>query len=227
MAMPARDAAALRQAFWTDHRLGLNARRLEHLATLELDLAGRSVLEVGAGIGDLTMYFLDRRCRVLLTDARPLNVRCAAEDEQLRAQPRLRTQVLDLDRPSLPKGSSWDIAFCYGVLHLVTRPERALRWLAGACSGMLLLECEVAPGGGAVLLPAARPQEGPTGPVGAGCATPTPGWLIEQLRQHFRFVSAPCEPPPHPDFAGEHPGRAVFVAAHHRLDSPRLRPLTP
>lgn len=45
-----------------------NARRQEHLATLGLDLGNKSVLEVGAGIGDHTQFFLDRGCKVLCTE---------------------------------------------------------------------------------------------------------------------------------------------------------------
>ncbi len=44
-------------SFATDDYRRHNSRRLEHLATLGLDLAGRKVLEVGAGIGDHTSFF--------------------------------------------------------------------------------------------------------------------------------------------------------------------------
>lgn len=37
-----------------------NARRLEHLASLGLPITGRSVLEVGAGIGDHSHFYIDR-----------------------------------------------------------------------------------------------------------------------------------------------------------------------
>src|SRR5580704_12589348 len=42
-----------------------NQRRQEHLASLQLDLVSKSVLEVGAGVGDHTFYFLDRDCTVV------------------------------------------------------------------------------------------------------------------------------------------------------------------
>ena len=51
-------------AFGNPADLRMNARRLEHLAGLGLPIAGRDVLEVGAGIGDLTSAFLDRGCQV-------------------------------------------------------------------------------------------------------------------------------------------------------------------
>ena len=59
------------EGFRSDHYQRHNRRRQEHLATLELPIAGRSVLEVGAGIGDHTAFFTDRGCRVTATDGRP------------------------------------------------------------------------------------------------------------------------------------------------------------
>lgn len=60
--------------FHSDYYLRINQRRLEHLATLPLPLAERSVLEVGAGIGDHTSFFIDRGCTVTITDAREENL---------------------------------------------------------------------------------------------------------------------------------------------------------
>ena len=59
--------------FRTEHYLWINARRLEHLATLGLPLRGTRVLELGAGIGDLTSFFLDRDCTVLALEGRAEN----------------------------------------------------------------------------------------------------------------------------------------------------------
>ena len=39
--------------------------RLDHLASLNLDISEKSVLEVGAGIGLLTGFFEDRGCSIL------------------------------------------------------------------------------------------------------------------------------------------------------------------
>lgn len=54
--------------FTNSHYQRINQRRLEHLASLHLPLENRSVLEVGAGIGDLTSFFLDRNCEVVITE---------------------------------------------------------------------------------------------------------------------------------------------------------------
>ena len=48
-----------------------NARRQEHLASLGLDLRHKSVLELGAGVGDHTVFFLDRDCVVTSVEDLP------------------------------------------------------------------------------------------------------------------------------------------------------------
>ena len=57
--------------FTSEHYQRHNRRRQEHLATLGLDLSGRRVLEIGAGIGDHTGFFVDRGCNITSTDGRP------------------------------------------------------------------------------------------------------------------------------------------------------------
>ncbi len=58
-----------KDVFLSYHYQRHNQRRLEHLATLGLSIAGSTVLEVGAGIGDHTSFFLDRGCHVVCTEA--------------------------------------------------------------------------------------------------------------------------------------------------------------
>src|ERR1700740_1455139 len=52
----------------------MNQRRLEHLAMLRLPIERRTVLELGAGVGSLTSFFLDRDCTVTSVEPRPENV---------------------------------------------------------------------------------------------------------------------------------------------------------
>ena len=61
-------------SFHSDHYLRHTARRLEHLASLKIRVAGMSVLEVGAGIGDHSHYYLDRGCDVTITESRLENL---------------------------------------------------------------------------------------------------------------------------------------------------------
>src|SRR5262249_51294506 len=60
--------------FRSDGYLRHNARRLEHLASLQIPVAGLSVLEIGAGIGDHSHYYIDRDCVITITEARSENL---------------------------------------------------------------------------------------------------------------------------------------------------------
>ena len=97
------------EIFWSPLYQRHNQRRQEHLASLELDLAGRTVLELGAGVGDHTSFFLDRGCDVIVTEPRPEN------REVIRARHGGEVSSLDLEHPGDPVPA--DIVYCYGLLY--------------------------------------------------------------------------------------------------------------
>src|SRR5579859_1357800 len=120
----------------------INVARLEHLASLGLDLDRKSVLEVGAGIGLHTAFFEQRGCDVLSTDGAPPNVA-----EMLRRWPHRRLGLLDLDQPTDLRGlGTFDVVYCYGTLYHLRDPDGALARLAAVCSGVILLETVVSRG---------------------------------------------------------------------------------
>lgn len=84
-----------KNAFLSYHYQRHNQRRLEHLASLGLNMAGSAVLEVGAGIGDHTSFFLDRGCQIVASDARQGNI----EILRSRYPTLVRVLHLDLDNP--------------------------------------------------------------------------------------------------------------------------------
>jgi hypothetical protein len=56
------------QVFLTPEANAINRARQDHLASLGFDFAGKSLLEVGAGIGLHTPFFVRRGCSALVTD---------------------------------------------------------------------------------------------------------------------------------------------------------------
>lgn len=208
---------------WDNVRI--NQRRLEHLATLGLDIQGRSVLEVGAGIGNLTSFFVDRRCRVTSTDGREENLKVLAG-----RFPELETGRLDLDAPSAA-GGVHDIVFCYGLLYHLARPAAAIEYLAGRASGMFIMETCVSFGSEvAVNLCDEDQQVVSQALAGVGCR-PTRSWVVGELRKHFKFVYLPSTQPAHAEFptdwrnAAAHKApysRAIFIASHDPIDNPTL-----
>jgi hypothetical protein len=207
-----------RGEFWHPYYLRHNQRRQEHLASLGLDLAGRTVLEVAAGIGDHTSFFIDRGCRVITSDARPKNV------EVLRSRyPQVETSVLDLDAPP----ASIDpvqIVYCYGALYHLSKPERAIEFMGEAATHLLLMETCVSRGTEEAVNPVGEDRENPTQAVsGVGCR-PTRPWVLARLREHFRYAyvtrTQPWDPEFPLDWTREYKGftRAIFVASSEPLD---------
>ena len=205
-----------------------NHRRLEHLASLGLPIAGATVLEVAAGIGDHTSFYLDRGCTVLSTEARPENLTV------LQARYRnlgLESRQLDLDNP-VALDRSFDIVHCYGTLYHLRRPAEAIAFMAGCCRRMLLLETCVSFGEHQAINPIGEPVENPTQAfAGHGCR-PTRPWIYARLKEHFEHVYLPRTQPNHGEFpidwAGPPPPqrdaltRAIFIASRQPLDNPLL-----
>lgn len=69
---------ALRAVFIPPYYLRHNQRRLEHLASLRLPLREATVLDVGAGIGGHTSFFVDRDCEVTAIEGQPENAQILA-----------------------------------------------------------------------------------------------------------------------------------------------------
>jgi SAM-dependent methyltransferase len=182
------------ESFDTDAAVELNQARLAHLASLDLPLAGRSVLEVGAGVGRLTGFFLERDCSVVVTEARKENL-----DELRRRLPTVDARAADVEE-SLQHLGSFDVVFCYGLLYHLESPLRALRNMAGVCRDLLLIETMVCD----ARLPVLRLEDETTSVNQAlrGLAhRPSPSYLALALnRAGFEHVYAATEPPAHPDY---------------------------
>jgi len=212
--------------FHSDHYLRHNARRLEHLASLRIPVAGLSVLEVGAGIGDHSHYYLDRECNVTITEARSENLL------YLRNRyPNCSVQFLDMEAPSHVEGSPFDVVHCYGLLYHLSRPRQALAFLSQNTNRMLLLETCVSFGDNEAMNLTGETQSDPTQAYsGTGCR-PTRAWVFRELSGLFEYVYLPTTQPCHEEFpldwtTPENHGaglqRAVFIASRERLENEAL-----
>jgi hypothetical protein len=207
------------RAFATFEYQRHNQRRQEHLASLGLPLSERTILEVGAGVGDHTSFFIDRGCEVTTTDGRPENVK------RLKARyPALDVRVLDLDPPAAePIHAS--VTYCYGLLYHLGHPEEAITYLAGCTQDFLLLETCVSYGEDEAVNLVAEAAASPSQAVtGTGCR-PTRSWIWARLGEHFPHVYATTTQPWHEEFPldwdprlpSQGLTRAVFVASHAPL----------
>ena len=212
--------------FHSDHYLRHNARRLEHLASLGIPVAGKSVLEIGAGIGDHSSYYIDRECRVTITDVRPENIRYLT-----KRYPHENIQFLDMENPVSIVGQPFDIVHCYGLLYHLSNPEIALKFISSCTKKILLLETCVSFGVSEDVNLLNEPKDCPTqAHSGTGCR-PTRSWIFKQLQDLFGHVYIPLTQPNHEEFpldwknSAAHKvnnSRAIFIASRDKLENSLL-----
>ncbi|MEM7552634.1 MAG: methyltransferase domain-containing protein [Cyanobacteria bacterium P01_A01_bin.84] len=214
------------QAFQSEHYLNHNQKRLEHLASLGLDIHNSSVLEVGAGIGDHTGFFLERGCEVLSTEPRLENLQVLQSRHK-----RVCTRNLDLEKPPRRLKDLFDIVYCYGTLYHLSTPREAIDFMARHCRKFLLLETCVSSGNGEYMNLCKEYAEDMTQSIsGKGCR-PTRKWIYSQLKRHFEFVYMPITQPNHQEFpldwtslSSSDSGllRSIFIASRYELNNSLL-----
>jgi SAM-dependent methyltransferase len=205
--------------------------RLEHLATLGLPVEGRSVIDVGCGIGRLSEFFVSRGCDVLCVDGREDNI------AQLRAlYPGRRAAVVDVESDELVAHGSFDVVFCYGLLYHLADPLAFLRRAATICRELLIVETCITDSEERVLFLVDDPDD-PTMSLSRVASRPSPAFVATSLRlSGFEHVYSPIRLPRHKDFEYERRNdlshlrdgnvmRDVFVASRTALELGELRPV--
>jgi hypothetical protein len=222
---------AILTTFFSPNYQKHNLARLTHLQGLGLELQGKRVLEVGAGVGDHTLFYIYQGCMVLPTDARPELV--AFIQERLGIEARL----LDVDREPerLRELGTFDILHCYGLLYHLSNP-RAFLTNAAMVTGQILLEtCVTHPSRYSteqkeIPLSAENAQNPSQAVHGLGCR-PTREWVFKTLKECFPYTYCPTTQPRHSEFplsweARDQPQaeltRAIFVASHQPISSSNL-----
>jgi SAM-dependent methyltransferase len=214
--------------FFSQNYARINEARLAHLASLGLPLAGRSVLEVGAGPGHLTGFYVDRNCRILATDSRSECI-----DEISRTFPTVRTAIIDMNNAwPLRKLGQFEIVHVYGVLYHLENPDGALEELSGVCSDLLLLETCVSPQGKQINLVPEAGTDFTQSSTSSGCR-PGREWVFERLQGLFPYVYQTRTQPDHEQFPLDWTAvgpdhelvRIVLVASRNKLDNPLLSPV--
>lgn len=204
-----------------------NRRRQEHLASLLLPIAGKTVLELGAGIGDHTSFFLDRNCSVTVTDARPENVSYVHQ-----RFPSVRSQIVDVENSRECDLFPHEIVYAYGLLYHLRDPDSALKRMASLTKDMLLLETCVSFGADEAVNQVTEDTSDPTQAAhGIGCR-PTRPWVFNSLKRLFKYVYIPRTQPWHEEFPTDWLGkppvnptglyRSVFIGSRRPLDNPML-----
>ena len=195
--------------FYMPHTRAVVEARLRHLEELNLPLSGLKTLEIAAGIGNLTGWFLEQGCDIFATEGRPTNAR-----EHRLHYPQCQATVVDLDEPgSHDRFGLFELVVCYGILYHVRNPQQVLEDMSRVCSKLLLLETEVCADNdwGELIL-----GEG-NGDDQSLCGFSVRlgrGRIMEILRQSFPFVYLSITQPKHPWYPLHWPastGRALSL----------------
>lgn len=203
-----------------------NVARLQHLSSLGLDLTRKRVLEVGAGIGDHSVFYLHHNCEVLPVEGR------ADQAKRISERFGIEVKVVDLDSEpeKLEQFGRFDLVHCYGVLYHLSDPGRLLSCLSRVADCLLLETC-VSPEDGFRVNPTSEIKSVPSQALnGEGCR-PTRQWVFRTLKELYPYVYATRTQPHHPDFPidwtvrhsnGHRLTRAVFIGSHHSIISSNL-----
>ncbi len=208
-----------------------NERRLEHLASLPLPIERRSVLEVGAGIGDLTPFFLERDCTVTCLEPRPENA--AFLRERYAAEPRVRVVEAPLSEIDRRAVGAHQVVFCYGTFGELGDLERAIEQLAAHCNEVLLLEAAVNGdplAADSEIVHVESDINDLRASIEGRFGVPTRPWIFARLRDLFPYAYVPATQPAFERFRLDWRERgtqtwkfrAIFVASHTPLHDPVL-----
>ena len=223
----ASDVPLFDQGFYRD----ITAARLKHLAELDLPLSGRSVIDVGCGIGRLSEFFVERGCDVLCVDGRAENI-----EHLRRLYPDRRAAVVDVSTDQLLEQGSFDVVFCYGLLYHLTDPLAFLRSAATICRELMIVETCITDSAERVVFLVDDPDD-PTMALNRVASRPSPTYVATGLRlAGFEHVYSPVSLPRHRDFDYKRRNdlahlrdgsvmRDIFVASRRELRLDALRPV--
>jgi SAM-dependent methyltransferase len=229
--VPAEPQARSIDVFDTPSYSDITRARLRHLDSLDLPLAGHSVLDLGAGVGHFAEFFRSKGCRVHCVDARPDNV------ARLRTlYPDVRATVLDIETGDLSALGRFDVVCCYGLIYHLVDPIAALQKIAAVCDRMLLLETCVVDAAAPVVFLVPEDSQNPSQALGGWGCRPSPGFLRAALRHSgYQYLYQPRQVPDHEEFRYKPLNnyshlrdgrlmRAVVVAARDPIAAASLMP---
>jgi len=209
--------------FLNNAALDINQTRQDHLSSLGFPQHPGTVLEVGAGIGLHTKFFIDRGCAVTITDGRQENL-----IEIQKRWPNLSSLLLDIEHSDdIRYLGEFDMIYCYGLLYHLGDPEKALQKLSTVCRGQIFLELICNTDINESLVIGRDPQGNDQSTAGLSCR-PSRLWILERLKQYFGYGYISITQPNNHEFPTNwaHPShrntRAVFVGSKVELQNALL-----
>ncbi len=216
------------EVFDAPNAIAINEARMANLESLGLALAGKRVLDVGAGVGHLANRLQQMGCQVVCVEGREGNIAAMRE-----RYPHLEGHVADVEKDSLSRFGRFEVVFAYGLLYHLENPLLAMQNMASVCDELLLLETIICDHELPVVRIEDESKDANQALTGLACR-PSPHYVVLALsRSGFEHVYTPVVPPAHEDFRFEwknnldctrdgHNLRCVFVASRQPLKNPQL-----
>jgi hypothetical protein len=218
-------SASDRNFFESSYQLH-NIARLSHLNSLKLELDNKNVLELGAGIGDHTLFYLYRGC-----DVTPIEGRQELCDF-IKNRFAIDAKKIDFESESqkLTEYKNYDVVHCYGLLYHLSNPAEFLKYACNTGKIFLLETCvstddSVDP----INVVDENTIDATQAISGKGCR-PTRKWLFDELKKYYPFVYLSLTQPRHKEFpldlrrklSEDHLTRTIFVASGYELNNSNL-----
>lgn len=125
------DAGVFDEGFYRD----ITAARVEHFKSLGLSVSGKSVIDIGCGVGHFSRVLEEMGADVTCVDGRPENVA-----RLLGLYPGRKAFVVDVETDKLLDLGKFDVVFCYGLLYHLADPLGFIRRAGAMCGDWLILE---------------------------------------------------------------------------------------
>ncbi|MED4585441.1 class I SAM-dependent methyltransferase [Brevibacillus choshinensis] len=209
--------------------LDITKARLDHLASMNIPLFGKSVIDVGCGTGRLTEFLIGQGANVFGVDGREDNI------QQMHLfYPDVKAEAVDLETDDLLNYGPFDIVFCYGILYHLSDPLHFIRNAEKLCSDMILIETCVTDALEPLCKIEIEDGTNNSQSIHHAGSRPSPAYVIFCLKKAgFPFIYTPLEKPAHPEFLyekqynytsyknGRHI-REIFIASRNPMNNDRL-----
>jgi SAM-dependent methyltransferase len=219
------DTGVFDQKFYAD----ITSARLGHFRTLGLPVSGKSVLDVGAGVGHLSTAIAAAGGDVTCIDGREENILRLRE-----LYPDRQAHVVDVETDALLDLGRFDGIFCYGLLYHLFDPLSFIRRVSRICNEWLIIETCISDSTEPILRLVPEENANYSQAIHAMGCRPSSAYVIFCLKlAGFENVYVTSTLPDHPQFRyknrndgsylrGGNLMRNIFVASRTSIPSPAL-----
>jgi SAM-dependent methyltransferase len=224
---PVIDTGVFDEDFYRD----ITAARLAHFKSLGLSVSGKSVIDIGCGVGHLSDVLEEMGADVTCVDGRAENI---ARIHELH--PKRKTSVVDVETDKLLELGKFDVVFCYGLLYHLADPLGFIRRAGAICRNWLILETCIMDSESLVVQLVSEDDANHSQALHAMGCRPSSAYVAFGLKTAgLEHVYVTNSLPSHAQFRYRLENdcsyvkngnlmRNIFVASRSSIDSPMLRP---